>query len=262
MKTKTKRSPPDPRVKTAEPRPLPVLVSSLPGPGGKDTLQNQAYGALKEAVISGRFRPGEVVTIRALSELLGAGAMPVREALRRLTSEGAFEAMANRSARIPRLSRLQVEQILELRLVLEGKAAAQAAANMSLRQLDELRALQDSMEDAINVGDHQRFTMTNKEFHFTIYRIADNEALLALIEALWLRMAPVVSWVGALAAREPEVLQRIGQHRHLRMLKAFQARDSATAEREIQGDILDATKVAGYWETVESLASSPAKNRA
>src|SRR5882762_3745196 len=73
------------------------------------TIKKQAYATLKEALLAGRFRPGEIVTVRSLSELLGTSAMPVREALLRLTSEGAFEDLPNRSVRVPRLTRVQVE---------------------------------------------------------------------------------------------------------------------------------------------------------
>ena len=64
------------------------------------------------------------------------GEMPVREALRRLTSEGAFEGLPNRSARMPTLNRRQVEQLIDLRQQLEGKAAALAARNITLVQIE------------------------------------------------------------------------------------------------------------------------------
>src|SRR3954452_14236848 len=81
-----------------------ALASSDRGPPG-EAAHIRAYGVLKEAVLAGHFRPGEVLTLRSLAKQLSIGEMPVREALRRLTSEGAFESLPNRSARVPVLTR-------------------------------------------------------------------------------------------------------------------------------------------------------------
>jgi len=229
--------------------------------GGKDTIQNQSYVALKEALMSGRFLPGEVVTVKALAKMLGAGTMPVREALRRLTSEGAFEAMPNRSTRIPRLNTTQVKQILELRMELEGKAAGLAAKNMSLLQLEELQALQDKMEQLLAAGDNETYPRLNKDFHFMIYQISENEPLLALIEALWMRMAPLLAWVGKTASQQPRTLARIVSHHHRKMLKAFRARDPETACDEMRADIKDATEVPGYWDAIASITQAAPRRR-
>src|SRR6185312_9723149 len=69
------------------------------------TANARAYLQLKQEVLSGRFRPGEVITLRTMTELLGAGEMAAREAVKRLISEGAFKALPNRSARVPVLQR-------------------------------------------------------------------------------------------------------------------------------------------------------------
>jgi len=73
-------------------------------PGG-ETDNARAYQSLKQAVLSGGFKPGEVVTLRALATRLAIGDTPVREAVKRLISEGAFEGLPNRSARVPLLDR-------------------------------------------------------------------------------------------------------------------------------------------------------------
>src|ERR1700712_4018609 len=153
------------RKKTAGRKPVArrtTLVNKAPG----EAAHIRAYGVLKEAVLAGQFRPGEVVTLRSLAKQLAIGEMPVREALRRLTSEGAFESMPNRSARVPVLTRRQVEQILELREELEGKAAALAARNITLVQIEHLRALQQGMEQSVAKGDSRAHLSLNMAFHF------------------------------------------------------------------------------------------------
>jgi DNA-binding GntR family transcriptional regulator len=220
---------------------------AMPG----EAAHSRAYAVLKEAVFAGHFRPGEVVTLRSLAKQLSISEMPVREALRRLTSEGAFEALPNRSARVPMLNRRQVEQILELRQQLEGKAAALAARNITLVQIEHLRALQDGIEQSIEKGDSRTHTALNMAFHFEIYRIADNPVLIPLIQMLWLRMAPLVASTVPLLTSKPTAFRRVGGENHEKLLTAFQARDPAGAEDAMHRDLLGLTKIPGYWESLE-----------
>jgi DNA-binding GntR family transcriptional regulator len=211
-----------------------------------DTTQNRAYIALKNAVLAGKFYPGTVVTLRKLSEMLGTSEMPIREALKRLTAEGAFEALPNRSARVPTLSRHQMNQILELRVDLESKAAAQATEYMTKRHIDQLTALETRMEEALENNQLSLYVSLNKEFHFLIYRTADNEPLLALIEALWLRMAPVVAFNLTAAENASERYNRAGRAHHFEIINAFQTRDAAKASQEIRADLLHPTTLSEY----------------
>lgn len=214
---------------------------------------SRAYAVLKEAVLAGKFRPGEVVTLRSLAKQLAITEMPIREALRRLTSEGAFEALPNRSARVPRLTRRQVEQILELRQELEGKAAALAARNITLVQIEHLTALQQAMEKALGSGDTRAFMSLNMAFHFEIYQIADNPVLIPLIQMLWLRMAPLVASTMQLLSARAAVVRRIGLENHERLLAALQIRDPVAARDAMYADLLGLTKLPGYWDLVDQM---------
>ena len=156
----------------------------------RETDNTRAYTALKQAVLSGAFRPGEVVTLRAVANRFGIGDTPVREAVKRLVSEGAFEGLPNRSARVPLLDRREIQQILHLRILLESKAAALAAQNITLHQIEQLRSFHKAMAAAVAANDSNAYGKFNMAFHFEIYRIADNKTLATLIEALWLRMSP------------------------------------------------------------------------
>src|SRR3546814_3387350 len=77
-----------------------------------ETRGSEAYEALKQALISGHFMPGQKLTLRMLAEALGMSVTPVREAIHRLTAERALEGAANRSVRIPPMTRGKIlEQI-------------------------------------------------------------------------------------------------------------------------------------------------------
>jgi DNA-binding GntR family transcriptional regulator len=70
-------------------------------PVGRETVQDRVYGELRRALIGGLFAPGQVLTIRQLSDALMTSTMPVREALGRLISEQALEALPSRQIRVP-----------------------------------------------------------------------------------------------------------------------------------------------------------------
>jgi DNA-binding GntR family transcriptional regulator len=220
-----------------------------------ETDNARAYTSLKQAVLSGGFRPGEVVTLRALATRLAIGDTPVREAVKRLISEGAFEGLPNRSARVPLLDRREIQQILELRILLESNAAALAAQNITLHQIEQLRALHKAMGTAVVADDSQAYGKYNMAFHFEIYRIADNKTLATLIEALWLRMAPFVSRTRSLIRSDAGEAWQVACGSHEALLTAMQTRDAETARAAMRADLSALSKIDGYWEGIEDRSS-------
>lgn len=227
----------------------PLRLAPADAAEGADSTQNRAYRALREAVLAGRFHPGTSVTLARLSEMLGTSDMPVREALKRLTAEGAFEAAPNRSARVPVLSATAVKQILELRVELEGRAAAEAAEHASRRDVDALAALDASMAQSLDAGDLARYLQLNMEFHFSIYRLARNEPLLALIEALWLRMAPLVAYSLTRVENARGVqLDAAGRAHHAHIIAALKAQDGPRACQALRDDLRHPSGLKHYFE--------------
>jgi DNA-binding GntR family transcriptional regulator len=216
-----------------------------------ETDNTRAYAALKRAVLAGSFRPGDVITLRAIATLLAIGDTPVREAVKRLISEGAFEALPNRSARVPLMNRRDIQQILDLRIMLESNAAALAAQNITLHQIELLRGLHKQMGGAVAADDSQTYGELNMAFHFEIYRIADNRTLATLIEALWLRMAPFVSRTRPLMASDASQAWYLACGQHEALLLAMQTRDAEAARAAMRADLSVLPKIDGYWEGVE-----------
>ena len=216
-----------------------------------ETDNSRAYLALKQAVLSGTFRPGEVVTLRALATRLAIGDTPVREAVKRLISEGAFEGLPNRSARVPLLDRREIQQILDLRIMLESNAAALAAQNITLHQIEQLRIFHKAMGAAVAADDSNAYGKYNMAFHFEIYRIADNKTLATLIEALWLRMAPFVSRTRSLITSDVDHARQLACGNHEVLLTAMQARDAEAARNAMTEDLSALSRIEGYWEGIE-----------
>ena len=214
------------------------------------TANERAYKCLKAAVHSSMFESGEILTLRKLSDLLGFGAMPMREAVKRLTSEGAFQALPNRSARIPVLQRREIQQLADLRFLLEPDAAALAATNMTSHQINHLRQLHEGMVACVAARDFRGYKNLDTQFHFEIYRIADNRPLANLIDALWLRMAPFSArWFHRLT-RDPAGFDRIATVHHETLLAAFQARDAEFARVAMQRDLSESKNTPQYMQAM------------
>jgi DNA-binding GntR family transcriptional regulator len=200
------------------------------------TVQQRTYESIRDAVIAGLFVPGEVVTLRALGERFGVSSMPVREALRRLVAEGAFEALPNHSARVPIPRRSDIEQITQLRLMLERHAMVLAAEHLSKSMLDQLGSLAVRMRALTTPKDISEYARLNKEFHFGIYRESRNPTLVSMIESLWLRMSPFVYAVGLVAARELNGAKRLNTH-HVQIVECLRVYDVVGAEAALVADL-------------------------
>lgn len=208
----------------------PTDVSDLSSPQDwKDTAQSRVYEKIKDAVLVGGFLPGETVTLRKLSEMFGTSEMPVREALRRLIAEGAFETLPNRSARVFKPTHLEIIQIVSLRQMLEGEAARIATENISRKQIEILDDLHARGLAAGKDGDLTQASTLHKHFHFLIYGICENPVLYNLIEMLWLRISPITS------ASIRHRLFKIDHHP--KIVAAFRKGDGDAAVQAMHADV-------------------------
>ena len=157
-------------------------------------------------------------------------------------AERAIVATDDRKFEIPVLGRQQVDQILELRMLLEGLAAAQAAARITEPELQRIRKQFTAMDDAVQQLDSELLLETNTRFHFLIYRASRNEILMAIIESLWLQYAPTISdylpeLIRRLSLQDRQKLYQVSQEQHARILAALENKDSDEAREQIHADL-------------------------
>ena len=201
-----------------------------------ETLTLQTYRKLRQALMSGRLKPGEKVTGRQIAAALDVSLTPAREAISRLVAEGGLEPGMNRAALVPRLTRSKYREIISIRLLLEGLAAETAAAHMDDARLAELVRIQEAMEAAADSGDQVARMQRNADFHFFIYRAAELPTLFAIIDGLWLQAGPTLSLLA------PDYQQsRKGSRHHFDAIAAARAKDGAGLRRAIEEDIEDGT---------------------
>ncbi|WP_319825274.1 GntR family transcriptional regulator [Thalassovita sp.] len=148
------------------------------------------YRKLREQILFGEIAPGQPVTIQGLTERLNAGMTPVREAIRRLTSEGALEFQGNRRVIVPLLTADNLAEITFARQWLEAELGQRATIRATPADLADLTQLDQVLDHAISQGDLPAYLEFNYRFHARIYDLAEAPILAAMAEGLWLRFGP------------------------------------------------------------------------
>ncbi len=127
------------------------------------TAEDEAYRYVHRAIRLGALRAGERLVPEVIAGEIGTSRMPVRSALRRLAAEGLVEIRANRSAVVRGLNRQEMQEVFEMRAVLEGLATRNAVGNMRAEHLQRLNVRLDHLDMA--VGDLGDWTSVHREFH-------------------------------------------------------------------------------------------------
>lgn len=195
-----------------------------------ETLSETAYATLAEALIQGRFQPGQRLKIRDLAAQLGTSVTPVRDAILRLVQDEALSFRSARDIRIPGMTLPEYLEIRAIRLALEGLAAAEAARRARGTDIAGLEALLARHETAMKALDWREGLRANQEFHFRLAAIARMPILAAQLRRLWLRMGPLI------AQTYLEGERAMIEH-HYPVLDALRAHNPKAAERAIQDDI-------------------------
>src|SRR6202047_2767268 len=199
----------------------------------RETVQERVYGVLRDRLMRGGFEPGQKLKIAELASALGTSAMPVREALNRLTAERAIEALPNRSVRVPALSKEALQDLMETRFAVEGLAVARAASGMTDETLAQLRQLIDAQSETDAEHVSEGSAEQNRAFHFAIYRQSGSTVLLPIIESLWLQFGPYLR----VASERFDGGDGRGTNFHLEMLDALSRGDRIAARGALEADI-------------------------
>ncbi len=156
----------------------------------KRPAHEQVYQILRSQIMYGELVPGQPVTIQGLTDSLAVGMTPVREAIRRLISDGALVFQGNRRVSVPLLTQRDVEQMIYARISIESELSRRAATNVSPADVDYLEHLDQQLDQTIADGDVSGYLRLNHQFHETLYAHADAPILNDLAERLWLRFGP------------------------------------------------------------------------
>lgn len=204
-------------------------IPGAPEPAAPDHLAT--YQKIREMILFGDLAPGQPVTIHGMTAATSAGMTPVREAIRRLTAEGALEALENRRVCVPLMTAAAFDEILYARQAIEPRLAGLAASRIDAHGVERLEQLDAEVDEAIARGDARSYLRHNYLFHFAIYEAARTEVLVRIVGSLWLRMGPALR----------VVCGRYGTSnlpdRHKDAVAALRAGDADAATTALQRDI-------------------------
>jgi DNA-binding GntR family transcriptional regulator len=141
------------------------------------SLMEQAYARLRGEILSCRLAPGAEVSEADIAERLQMSKSPVREALGRLRSEGFVKAYPRRGYQVVPLTISDLNELLDLRNIIETGAVGLAAERITEAELDELSRLADASYDTKIMSSLDQFVGANREFHAAIARACGNRRL-------------------------------------------------------------------------------------
>jgi DNA-binding GntR family transcriptional regulator len=149
-----------------------------------ETKSDFAYRQVRDRILSGELQPGAVIQQRELASQIGISTTPLREALRRLKSEGLVELDAHRDARISPLRTEEGRDLLELRKSLDPLAAGLAAQRRTNADIQAIRAAHSVLEPLPSHPAVEQL-VAHRDFHAAIYRASHNDLLIDALEGLW-----------------------------------------------------------------------------
>ncbi|HEY4041620.1 MAG TPA: GntR family transcriptional regulator [Rhodopila sp.] len=204
-----------------------------------ELLRDSVYRALRQAILSWEFRPGQELREQVLAERYRVSRSPVRDSLLRLEQEKLVTVLPRQGYRVNPVGLRDIEELFGLRMVIAPACAAEAARadDAAVRTLDRFR--DSSMEAIGGAIDDAAFAAYNREFHGAVASLAGNSRLAAVETALAEEFDRLVLIVfKALRDRViPEVLAE-----HSAIIDAIQAHDSDTASQGVRTHIISARR--------------------
>ena len=187
------------------------------------------YEALRKDIIEGRMKPGQKIIMSEVAKDLGLSDIPVREAIRRLESEGYVHFTPHIGAIVTELDENKIFELYLIRIELESLATRLAVPHVTTGDIDFLIKKNREMERAVQAQKYEKLGTLNKDFHLRIYKAAPYPTLYQLIEDLWEKMERtqcVFTFVPDRAAASVE--------EHKDIIEALKAKDTALSEKLIK----------------------------
>lgn len=161
-----------------------VAELDLPSLPGYRSLREEVANALRAALVAGQMRPGAVYSAPALAGRFNVSATPVREAMLDLAKEGLVEVVRNKGFRVTELSEKELDEITELRQLIEIPTVTRLADGVPTDAFERLRPLAQDIVDAARRGDLIDYVEADRRFHLDLLALAGNTSLVAMVGEL------------------------------------------------------------------------------
>ena len=196
------------------------------------TKTDYAYSEVRERILSGQLGHGTTVSQEALAAELNVSTTPLREAMRRLASEGLVILDAHRDARVTPLTAAEARSLFEVRQQLDPLAVRLAAERRDDADRGRIEEAAASLQP-LDTGSSLAALEAHRAFHAALYRASHNDLLVSLLDGLWDKADRYRR--AALESREdsPDDRARV-QAEHQAMMAAVLAGDPDAAEEHMR----------------------------
>jgi DNA-binding GntR family transcriptional regulator len=150
----------------------------------KVSIRERVGRALRAAIVSGEMEPGVVYSAPSLGARFGVSATPVREAMIDLVREGLVEIAPNKGFRVTAVDESDLDQITELRLLIEPPVVRKVTPHIPQQDFNELRQLAQAIVDRAAEGDLVEYTEADRIFHLRLLSYANNDRMTNLVSDL------------------------------------------------------------------------------
>lgn len=207
-------------------RALPDLRGRLGGPP-RQTAHEYVRDIVRQAILNGELSSGARLVQAEIAAELGVSTTPVREAFRELAAEGLIRLDAHRGAIVHEFNQTEMQEIYELRQVLEPMCVLRAVERITDEELARARALQSRMDECEE--DVAEWVTLNRDFHALITTASRSPRMIAILQSL---RDSAAMYVG-MGLRSVPRQRSVGNAEHHRLLEALEARDGDAAAKAI-----------------------------
>jgi len=209
------------------------------------TLMDQALKEIRDAIRSGKLKPGERLIEMQLAEEMQISRFPIREALRYLEKEGLVETEPFKGTRVARFTEKDMEELYSLRSSLEELAVRILIENLDEKKIKKLEKIIQSMQKASQTGNLGQMIFEDLRFHQTICELSGHRKLLAVWQTLECQLQVFLNI-------EKDFFLTTYQYvsTHNPIMEAIKNRNIETAEKAIREHLGLAMRIIreGYWE--------------
>jgi len=197
-----------------------------------DTLAERTYARLRYALVVGQVAPGECITLGTLARRLGTSVTPVRDALSRLAAANALHPNRQSGVVVPVLRRAELDELLQLRLTLEGFAFVSAAPRHRVSDWRGFKVLHTDLRRAAERDDLAHFAAAVWSVRGAILGLDRSSVLAMLLDRIWCRLGPTFTHMAADIERRRCISSHLGT-----IVGAIGCRDLEQARKAVAEEI-------------------------
>ncbi|MFR9055814.1 MAG: GntR family transcriptional regulator [Acidaminococcus intestini] len=197
----------------------------------KIPLSEKVYKKLVNEIVSGEIAPESRLREEHIAKEFNVSATPVREAFKRLASDGFIEIIPYHGAVVHGIEETEIDDVYNCRLALEYLALEEAIPKLSKKDIKKFENLVEKTQVMTNMFD---IADANKKFHEMIYNTANNKTLTKLVESLNLVLLRDMKFSASDDERKKEI-----NREHLEIIEAMKDKDVSAAKRAMRNHILN-----------------------